>query len=145
MKGHTLSTKSGKQKKTIVLDKLVALSCPSKAESWVNLLLLHMYKDSIKTYILDNSQGIPPIPHDEELPDGELNFESIINRLKVMVGLDPVKYKTPKKGSVSLGLGGIWYTANMIFDDSNDKPSCSITLTTEGKHMTSGELKVSGN
>jgi hypothetical protein len=145
MKGHTLSTKRGKQKKTIDLDKLVALSYPSTAASWVNLLLLHMYKDSIKTYILDHSQGIPPVPHDEELPDGELNFESIINRLKVMVSLDPVKYKAPKKGSVSLFLGGIWYTADMIFDDSNDKSSCSITLTTEGKHVSSGDLKVSGN
>lgn len=128
--------KRRKQKDPIVFDDLKDLSAESPVKYWVNLFLFHIYKDSISSYTLDQSQGIPPVPYQEELPDGELSFEGIINRLKTMAGLDPVKYKNPTKGSVPLGLGGIWYRANMVFNDANDKSICSITLTTEGKSIT---------
>ena len=107
----------------------------SLANAWVNLLLMHIWKDDLGTFTLEKSKGIPPVPLEEEVPDGELNFESIINRLKIMSGLDPIKYKDQQSGSIQLGLGGLWYTANTIFNDSSNNPSCSITLTTEGKRV----------
>jgi len=104
-------------------------------KAWVNLLLMHILKDDPGTFTLEKSQGIPAIPLEEEVPDGELSFEGIINRLKTMSGLDPIQYKDQQSGSIRIGVGGLWYTANTIFNDSSNNPSCSITLSTEGKRM----------
>ena len=112
----------------IDLDELKILSAAFPAKTWVNLLLLHMSKDSLSTYTLKQSQGIPPVPHEEDLPDGEISFERIINRLKVMAGLDPIKFTEPKKGSFSICVQGHWFTFNTIFNDSSDNPTCSITM-----------------
>jgi hypothetical protein len=105
------------------------------AKAWVNLLLLHILKNDLGTFTLEKSKGIPAIPLEEEVPDGELSFEGIINRLKIMSGLDPIKYKDQQSGSIQIGFGGLWYIANTIFNDSSNNPSCSITLSTEGKRM----------
>lgn len=120
-----------KPKNTIILHELKRLTLENPVKTWINLLLLYMYKDSIDVYKLDQSKGIPPIPHEEELPDGELSFEGIINRLKIMSDLDPVKCKKPKESSFPLILSGNEYLVKVLFDDNNDKSTCIITFTYE--------------
>jgi hypothetical protein len=96
---------------------------------WVNLLLLHMYKDSIDTYPLYRSRGIPPVPHEDELNDGALSFDGIINCLKAMCSLDPVKYSIPNQGTFPINIGGRWYTVNVSFKDNSYDPLCVINLS----------------
>jgi len=54
-----------------------------------------------------------------------------MNRLKVMAGLDPVLYKEPHKGEISLYIGGIWHHLDTTFVDSVDDSQCKITAHRE--------------
>jgi len=92
----------------------------------VNLFLLHLCRDSGGSHTLRKSKGIPPIPHDEEVPPGGFDFDRIINRLKVMSGLDPVICKEPRKGKISLDISGISYHLDTTFVDSGDDSRCEI-------------------
>ena len=121
--------KKEKRKDSIDLSDLKILSDVTPAKVWVNLLLLHMYKDSVGSFTLNKSKGIPSIPLEDEVPEGELDFDKIINRLKVMSGLVPVIYKEPHKGEIPLMLSGTRYTANTIFVDSGDNPKCEIIMS----------------
>lgn len=108
--------------------KVVDLSTP--AVSWVNSLLMYLYKNSVSDFTLKKSEGIPPVPlEDDELPKGEITYDQIINRLKILSGLDPISYAEVKKGYHKLLIHGKSYTANMIFDDSEDGPACQISMS----------------
>jgi hypothetical protein len=112
----------------IDLNELKELSDASLAKAWVNLLFLHICKDSGNSLTLQKSKGIPPIPLEEEVPPGELDFDRIINRFKVMAGLDPVIYREPRKGKISLRIHGTWYCLNATFIDSVADSQCEITV-----------------
>jgi len=111
----------------IDLNELKELSEASPAKAWVNLFLLHMCRDSVGSLTLQRSKGIPPIPLEEEVPSGGFDFDRIVNRLKVLAGLDPVIYKKPRKGSISLCIAGTWYQVNATFVDSVSDSCCEIT------------------
>jgi hypothetical protein len=111
-------------------DDLTDLAVVS-ARTWVNFLFLHMYRDCLDTYILQRSSGIPDIPTmEDDLPNGELSFDRIINHLKVLTGLDPVQFKEPKHGSVSLLMSGKSVTVDTTFDGSGNDSKCTIEMTT---------------
>lgn len=120
-----------RRKDSIDPDKLMELSDASPIKTWVNLLLLHMYRDSLSTLTLQKSKGIPSIPLEEEVPPGELDFDRIINRLKVMSGLDPVVFKEPRQGEISLTIHGTGYTVSTTFVDSGTNPRCELTVRKE--------------
>ncbi len=61
------------------------------------------------------------------MPPGGFDFDQIMNRLKVMAGLDPVLYKEPQKGKISLCICGIWHHLDTTFVDSVDDSRCEIT------------------
>lgn len=124
--------KRNKLNVNVDLDELKVLANRSPAKAWVNLLLMHIYKSHIESFTLKKSEGIPLIPLRDEVPKGELDFAKIINRLKVMSGLDPVVYKEQHEGKISLGIGGIYYTAKTTFIDSDDDSKCVIIMS-EGK------------
>ena len=97
--------------------------------SWVNSLLMHMYRDSISDFSLSKSKGIPSIPLQDELPEGELSFDRIINRFKVLSGLDPITFAEAREGHIELVLGGTRYSAKTLFDDSADDPTYQINMS----------------
>lgn len=111
----------------IDLDELKALQEASPSKTWVSLFLLHLCKDLGSSLTLQKSKGIPPIPFEEEVPPGGFDFDQIMNRLKVMAGLDPVLYKEPQKGKISLCICGIWHHLDTTFVDSVDDSRCEIT------------------
>jgi hypothetical protein len=113
----------------IDLDELKELANRNPAAVWVNLLLLHMYKSNLESFTLKKSEGIPLIPHRDEVPEGELDFTKIINRLKVMSGLDPVVYKEQHEGKISLCFCGIWHNVKTTFIDSDDDSTCVIIMS----------------
>jgi hypothetical protein len=131
MRGNTMWSKKPKRTDSIDCGELRAVPSCSPARTWVNLFLLHMYKDDIDVFPLQKSKGIPPLPPimEDDLPSGELSFDSILNRLKVLSGLDPVQFKEPKHGSVSLVVSGKSVAVETTFCDSDDNPRCTITMT----------------
>ena len=118
-----------KKKDSISLGALKEVAEFTPPVEWVYSLLMHMYQDSIGNFILRKSDGIPSIPLQGKLPEGELSFDKIINVLKVICGLDPIDYAEIKEGYHSLFKHGKSYTAKMIFDDSADDPTCQIRMS----------------
>jgi hypothetical protein len=123
--------KRDKRKDSIELDELRELSDPVPAKEWVNLLFMHMFKTHLESFTLKKSEGIPPIPLEDELPEGELDFNKIINRLKVMSGLDPTTFKKTYEGNIRMCVHGIWCTVKTTFVDSDDDSKCEITISKE--------------
>jgi len=122
--------KKDKLKDSFDLDKLKECSDGlTPAKKWVNLFLQHMFESHLVSFTLKKSEGIPSIPLEDKLPEGELDFIKIINRLKVMSGLDPVTFKKPHEGNIPIGIHGIWYTAKTAFIDSEDDSKCEITIS----------------
>jgi hypothetical protein len=116
---------------SVDLDELKDLAVVD-SKHWVSSLFIHMYYEGIDTYILERSSGIPDIPTlEDDLPSGELSFDGIINRLKVFTGLDPVQFKEPKHGSVSLVMFGNPVAVETTFCDSDENTRCTIAMTKE--------------
>jgi hypothetical protein len=118
-----------KSKKTICMDELKVIRDPHPAKMWVNSLFEHMFKNHLKSFTLSKTEGIPSIPFEDELPEGELDFTKIINRLKIMSGIDPTTYKEPHEGNIQMGIHGIWYTVKTTFIDSDGDSKCEITIS----------------
>jgi hypothetical protein len=112
---------------SVITEEIVPSDKLTPARQWVNLLLIHMHQDSIDSIMLQKSKGIPTFPLDVEVSKTELTYTKIINRLKVMSGLDPKVYKTVKDGIVSIRIGDTNYDIKTTFDDANDQ-SCNIAL-----------------
>lgn len=101
----------------------------TSVKTWVNSLLMHLYKESIGEFTLQTRDGIPSIPLRGEMPEGELDFGRIINRLKVMSGLDSIVFPEAKEGKIELVIGGVAYIAKTRFTDSAVNSTCQITIT----------------
>jgi len=114
---------------SIDLDELKELYERFPVKVWVNYLLLHMSRSHIESLTLSRSQGIPSIPLEDRVPEGALDFAKIINRLKVMSGLDPVVFTTQRKGKIPLMVGGTDYTVTTTFIDSDNDSKCTIALS----------------
>lgn len=111
-----------KKRSSIDLDKLMVMKELSPATEWVNTLLMYMYRESIRHFTLRKSKGIPLIPLDSDFPDGEISFDKIINRLKVMCGFDPLHFTQEKEEVISLVFAGKSYSVKIRFDDCADDP-----------------------
>ena len=124
------STMRKKRGDSIDLNELQELKERSPAKHWVNLLLVHMYH-SVDHLTLRRSQGIPSLPLDDDLPLAELDFDKIINRLKVLSGLDPVTFREPRRGKVRLSIHSVWYRVDTVFTDTAADSQCEITMQRE--------------
>jgi hypothetical protein len=111
------------------LNNLVRLGEQTPAKEWVYSLLDYMLKNHIGHFVLVRSQGIPSIPLRDELPEAELDFDKIINRIKVMARLDPGAYKEPRKGEFPVSVGGRQYTITASFIETDSDSTCEITLS----------------
>lgn len=130
--GEKKEMKKNKRKNSINPDDLKVLTDrQTPASEWVYSLLEHMFKSHLKSFTLKKSEGIPSIPLRDELPEGELNFSKIINRVKIMSGLDPVIFKEPHGGKHTIIFHGKQYTMKTTFIDSEDDQICEIHLYEE--------------
>jgi hypothetical protein len=109
-----------------VISELKELSNLNPIKSWVALLIFNMFKNNLERFTLEKSKGIPPLPSEEELPEGDLDFCKIINRLKIMSGLDPVLFKQQRQGSIDLLVNGVKCEFLTTFLDSDSGSKCEI-------------------
>ena len=101
------------------------------AKVWVNHLLLHMWRNSISSFTLQRSKGIPAMAWEGHLPPGGFDFDKIINRLKVLSGLDPVTFKQPRDGKTTLLINGTPCSVSATFVDSDADSLCTINMHPE--------------
>jgi len=85
-----------------------------------------MHEASIESFFLQKSKGIPSFPLEEEVPREAITFAEIIDRIKLMCGLDPVRYKDEKEGSVVIRICDKDYTVRTTFNDTATDQSCRI-------------------
>jgi hypothetical protein len=132
--------KKPKKRDSFDLDELKELVPQTSAKNWVNSLLMHMYQDSIKDFILQQCDGIPSIRmSDIDLSEDELDFDKIINRLKIMSGLDPILFSETKRGKIDLVLGGVPYILQTQFIDSASNSICQIRMSKKNEKENSGK------
>ena len=106
------------------------------AERYVNLFLLEMLQDGPGVRVAQASVGLPVL-RDHEPPD----FARFRNRLKIMAGLDPVTYPTPRSGTVDIAIDrqadGQWYectyTVRLLFTDAGNDPSVELRAELESQ------------
>jgi hypothetical protein len=110
-------------------DNLIKIKSSPPGKEWISLFLLYMFNESMSSFTLQKSSGIPPIPLEDEISEGELSFDKIINRLKVMCELDPVAYKKTHEGSFPVTVHGKNYTIKVTFFDTAADPSYKIQIT----------------
>jgi len=101
---------------------------------YVNLLIVDMIARDEKSMVLKEST-VPILQYKQKLPVDPPDFDPILNRLKIMSGLNPVKYPEPVDGTMSLTIGGTPYNVTTHFEDRDPEPFCTITLEQEGSQQ----------
>jgi hypothetical protein len=93
---------------------------------YVNLILYQMFQEEKERRILRQSETLPIISEfgDDLQPP---SLEAVVNRLKVMAGLNPVKYTDPTDGSLQVWIGGHECRVLCRFDDGADS-RCEIRM-----------------
>ena len=82
---------------------------------------------------LRSCEELPSLPGWKE-DHGTPRLQNVVNRLKVMVELDPVRYPQPVESKLKLILMGRAYDVHLRFDDSEDDPSLTIRLEELPEH-----------
>lgn len=120
---------------SVDFEEMAGLMKRYPAKQWVSMLLLHMVRRSVSHFTLAKSTGIPPVSGKGELElcDAELSIGDIINRLKVISGLNPVAYPMGATGKIELHVQGDPYTFDTTFTDDKDDSVCSIAMSGEKK------------
>lgn len=86
------------------------------AVCYTDLLFLDLAKDLGREWLLRRSQPLP-VPTTGGLPGDPPDFAHVVNRLKILCGLDPVSYPRPIEGTIELVVGGIHVVVRACFDD----------------------------
>ncbi len=65
----------------------------------------------------------------DDFPGAPPAHQSVINRLKVMCGLDPVHLPEPTKAKVEVPRSGALLVFTVRFDDRRSTPTCRLNLS----------------
>ena len=102
------------------------------AEHYANVFLVNLLTTDTSAITVRSSEPLPALAGVEYVPD----FARFRNRLKIMAGLDPVIYPTPRTGSFQVAterqVDGEWYlyrhTLHLLFTDAGTDPSVEIRI-----------------
>ena len=98
----------------------------SPATQYVNMLLYGMFQNGVGSRILRRSEPLLPLA----APGSALQpppLDAVVNRIKVMAGLNPVIYSTPAEGTIRLTIGETECRVFCRFDDSTDD-RCTVRM-----------------
>lgn len=98
---------------------------------YVNMVIVDMIAREETERRLDDT-NLPVLEYRNKLPVEPPDFGPVSNRLKVMCGLNPERYREPVGGTVDLTLGGESYTLHIHFEEHEPEPFCKITVEQEG-------------
>ena len=96
---------------------------------YVDALLLRLAEQRLEM-TLSASDPLPELEGSrEDLP----SFEQVVNRLKVLSGLNPVTNSRTVSGRFTHWQRGRWYDVVTHFDDRGIPPSCRVSLSYQEK------------
>jgi len=86
------------------------------AVCYTNLLFLDLAEDLGREWLLRRSQPLP-VPAAGTSPADLPDFAHVVNRLKILCGLDPVNYPRPVEGTIKLRVGAADVVVQARFND----------------------------
>lgn len=133
-------------KRPVVLEEREAEPCPCEEKpsvlkapsgwhppAFVDVLLCEMVKGGVATRTLT-----PETTFAAEAPSGvrakecvdapPIDFPHVVNRLKVMADLWPVRYVQPVDGEIEMRISGEGYVVAVRFVDTGECPSCTLSI-----------------
>ena len=103
---------------------------------YVNMLLTDMVARDLPSVTLRPTECPPILEHSKSSgPKDPPEFQKLVNRLKIMSGLNPVQSPTPISGSFDLSLGDNSFTVTIHFEDKTEDPFCTIELERKGSQQ----------
>jgi hypothetical protein len=112
----------------IDLNTLIEAAADNPVKRYVNLLIMDMVAREIAERTFSEAELPPGF---EDFDDTLPQFAVVVNRLKVMSGLDPVMYKMPREGRIELVVQGVPLDAFTRFDDIERTVSIRIQPAAE--------------
>lgn len=119
-----------------ILESIQALLGQSKKEQPTNpASSTSAYVDWLPKYLLGSSiteatiDSLRPLPGADTYPGTAPDPAAVVNRLKVLSGLSPVKYDTQQTGQFSQQTGSYRVTFKTAFNDKDGRSRCSVVLS----------------
>ncbi len=97
---------------------------------YVDWFLQHMLRTSRMEIVVDSAKSLPDgegtskDPWMRTVPD----TQAVINRLKVVCGLDPIQFQKPTDGRFERTRGTLVFTYDICFEDGPDLSRCRIKV-----------------
>jgi hypothetical protein len=100
------------------------------AIEYVNWLLAHMLKTSVRTLVVRTSQPLPGSRKQGQKggPPCMPEPSHVINRLKLLCELDPVTYARATRGRFDQQHETYTLRYKMLFEDTGEESACTIEL-----------------
>ncbi len=100
---------------------LIRFAQNSPTKDYINLILLGMLRHAQSDWDINDADGLPAPQYGPDFDMTGVTFDRVVNRLKVMSGLDPVTYRDPREGAIELVINGVNYVANTRFMDQSTR------------------------
>ena len=101
---------------------------PSSALEYVDWLLTHMFSRNLLRLVISPSVPLPAAPALLIACPRPPDHQTVINRLKIMVGLNPFPCRQPQGGRIERPRGDVVVIFDVHFDDTVQPPQCIIHL-----------------
>ena len=105
------------------------------AVDYVEWLLQYMLGTSRMTLTIDTTQGLPgsaPMPNGLAPPPCLPEAVVVLNRLKILSGVNPIKQNKPVDGKFERPRKHLSVLVATRFQDDDNKSTCTIRLTVKG-------------
>lgn len=111
-------------------DKSTTDEAPT-AVDYVDWLFQHMLSTSQTTLTIDTRRALPgskPLPGDAPPPPCLPEPDVVINRLKILAGVNPIKLLKPTEGTFDRPRKHLTIITRCCFQDADDYSTCAIEI-----------------
>lgn len=95
---------------------------------WVNMFLYDMRSRGVGMVTLNESEPLPLVPDPRGGECVAPEFSKVMNRLKIMSGLNPIRCQEPVQGTVEVTMGAELHIVTISFDETRESASCNIEI-----------------
>ena len=105
----------------------------SPAVEYVEWLLGSMFRTSRTEATVDTQRTLPGAGNAGEGSPSIPDTASVINRLKVLSGLSPIRYDEPASGGFECPKGNCVITVDTRFTDSGKRSTCRLRISVRAR------------
>ncbi len=118
----------GRERRASEVDGIERVSRPDPVVRYVNLTLYNMVKDDETTLAISSTNPLPRLRASSSEYYEAPRFLSVVNRFKVMGGLNPVIYHEPTSSRFELRIAGEAYEVSCCFVDGEGEQTVTINI-----------------